>query len=209
MSQQQRAGGEGRLLTGESRKESQPIAKTHVRTPSHVHAGDLPVWSCTLAKHPSLCSLLRADTFLQCHALQALSRRSLCIPSIPLSSSPLRRMVACSATCRFHLIHTSLGIHVFSFTLSLSLPFSHAHTLMASSRSITHSLSDYLGFSCSQSSLKHATSRQHSHIHCARCHQASLHSRHDNASKLDSYAPNPTLVPGVSLEGRNEAGGPL
>lgn len=125
------------------------------------------------------------------------------------SPSPPLRYVACSATCRFHLIHTSLGIHVFSFTLSLSLPFSHAHTLMASSRSITHSLSDYLGFSCSQSSLKHATSRQRSHIHCARCHQASLHSRHDNASKLDSYAPNPTLVPGVSLEGRNEAGGPL
>jgi len=125
------------------------------------------------------------------------------------SPSPPLRYVACSATCRFHLIHTSLGIHVFSFTLSLSLPFSHAHTLMASSRSITHSLSDYLGFSCSQSSLKHATSRQRSHIHCARCHQASLHSRHANASKLDSYAPNPTLVPGVSLEGRNEAGGPL
>lgn len=144
MSQQQRAGGEGRLLTGESRKESQPIAKTHVRTPSHVHAGDLPVWSCTLAKHPSLCSLLPADTFLQCHALQALSRRSLCIPSIPLSSSPLRRMLGyVQISSHSHIPgHPCVLLH--SLPLPSFLTCAHPHGLISQHHTLSLRLSGFL-----------------------------------------------------------------
>lgn len=43
--------GRGRLLTGEFEKESYPMEKTPVRTPCHVHTGDLLAWICTLAKH--------------------------------------------------------------------------------------------------------------------------------------------------------------
>lgn len=43
--------GWGRVLTGEFKKESYPMEKTPVRTPSYVCRSDLPVQGCTPAKH--------------------------------------------------------------------------------------------------------------------------------------------------------------
>lgn len=83
--------------------------------------------------------------------------------------------LACTATCKFCLIHTSLGIHVFSFTLPLSLPFSHTYThwhtssLISQHHTCSLRLSSCPRVSCSQPSLKHMVSHQHSRMHHPKC----------------------------------------
>lgn len=125
--------GRGRLLTGEFKKESYPIKKT----PSHVHRSTLPTPTRTLQEGSLLCTIFvqaRIHRDIPAPSCTAGPRQALALnPKHPpclsyATHTLLLEPLACTATCKFCLIHTSLGIHVFSFTLPLSLPFSHTYT---------------------------------------------------------------------------------
>lgn len=182
--------GRGRLLTGEFKEESYPIEKTPVRTPSHVHMSDLPAPTCTLAKHTpgttrrDFCTIFvqaRSHRYIPASSCTAGAQQAFALNPKHLpcffyaTHTLLFEPLACTAMCKFCLIHTSLGIHVFSFTLPLSLPFSHAYThwrtsgLISQHHTCSLRLSGCLRVSCSQASLKHTVSHQHSHMHHPKC----------------------------------------
>jgi len=178
--------GRGRLLTGEFKKESYPIAKTPVCAPSRVRTGNLPVWGCTLVKRaPATAGRGFCTIFVQAHihryipapsctagARQAFALNPKHLPCSLCATHTLPfEPVAGTATCTFCLIHMSPGIQAFSFTLPLSLPFSHTHThwltggLISQRHTCSLRLSRCLRVSCSQLSLKHTVCHQCSHMH--------------------------------------------
>lgn len=126
-----------------SRRSHILLKKPRIRLPFHVHMSDLPLQNCTLTKHtPGTTRRGFCIIFVQAHIhryIPALSCTAGTQPVLALNPKHLPcffyathtlllELLACTATCKFCLIHTSLGIHVFSFTLPLSLPFSHTYT---------------------------------------------------------------------------------
>lgn len=127
---------------------------------------------------PSLCRLHRYIPALSCTAgaRQAFALNPKHLPCFFYATHMLLfELLACTATCKFCLIHTSLGIHVFSFTLPLSLPFSHTYShwhtggLISQHHTCSLRLSGCLQASCSQPSLKHTVWHQRSHMHHPKC----------------------------------------
>lgn len=180
--------GRGRLLRGEFKKESYPIEKI----PSHVCTSDLPALTCTLAKDTpgttrrDLCTSLvqaRIHQYIPAPSCTAGAQQAFALNPKHLpcffyaTHTLLFEPLACTATCKFCLIHTSLGIHVFSFTLSLSLPFSHTYThwhtggLISQHHTCSLRFSGCLQVSCSQPRLAPALSYAPSKVF--RCRRSS------------------------------------